>query len=235
MLKLELGTELMSSIVAFPHRWLGLLRAADGMRAAAGLAASLALSHNFEHHFQIGEDVVLRLDAAGRTALADLVRGLDAIALSQYMDLTAAMPPAAFAAMPQGGRLPTPSEVAQALALHAAAFKQNILQGLLGLSPSEVPPLHLGEFGVGRGGLRHPNEWDGASTPAQEAVLSAHIARGYEGVVAYLQTNETERGAESATLWITGPHFDVWGWEQPAFANKAAQARPHHATSGGRG
>ena len=46
-------------------------------------------------HIEIAEDFVGRMSAARRGALKRYIRGLDALALSQYMDLTAAMPAAA--------------------------------------------------------------------------------------------------------------------------------------------
>ena len=45
----------------------------------------------------------------------------------------------------------------------------------------EIPPLHIGEFGVGRGGLKHPNLWAGEATPAQEKELAHEIALGHAG------------------------------------------------------
>ena len=64
------------------------------------------------------------------------------------------------------------------------ASRQNILIGALGLKPKEIPPLHIGEFGIGRGGLRHPNLWAGAATAEQEKQLAREIARGHEGLPA---------------------------------------------------
>jgi hypothetical protein len=72
----------------------------------------------------------------------------------------------------------TVDEVARALVVHEKNFKEEILQAALGLGAREIPPLHIGEFGVGRGGLKHPNLWDGAATPAEESQLAREIARG---------------------------------------------------------
>ena len=128
------------------------------------------------------------------------------------------MPPAE-----RGHRLPTADEVAQALVLAEKNFRRDILETALGLRPSEIPPLHIGEYGVGRGGLRHPNLWAGAATPAQEQELARQIARGHEGLLRYLALTEG-RTARSAVLWVTGRHYDIFGWEDAGFAVPEAAA-----------
>lgn len=214
--RVELGVELMDSVVAAPDHWLDLLNYAREERRRLGLDGKVLLSHNFEHHFEIPEDVVLRIKPAGRKALAKYIKGLDALALSQYMDLTAATPPEELKR-----RLPTADEVAAALALHDANFRRDVLEKLLGLKPTEIPPIHIGEFGVGRGGLKHPNVWSGDATPDEEKALDAEIARGYEGLARYLATPSPTR-AFSATLWVTGKHYDVFGWQNSSYAIPAA-------------
>jgi hypothetical protein len=115
----------------------------------------------------------------------------------------------------RGRRLPTADEVAAALVLHEQAFAQQVLKGALGLRQSEIPPLHIGEFGVGRGGLRHPNLWAGDATPAEEQALAREIARGHEGLIRYLALPAERRAARSAILWVTGRHYDIFGWQDP--------------------
>ena len=92
-----------------------------------------------------------------------------------------------------------------------------------GLKAKEIPPLHIGEFGVGRGGLRHPNLWAGAATAEQEKQLAREIARGHEGLLRYLALPEG-RTAKSAVLWVLGQHYDVFGWENPKYGNPEAAA-----------
>ena len=186
--------------------------------AYVGLDKHVVLSHNFTHHIEIADDFVARMPPARRKALARYIRGLDAIALSQYMDLTVALPPAE-----RGKRLPTADEVAAALVGHEKAFRADILGGALGLKPKEIPPLHIGEFGVGRGGLQHPNLWAGDATPAQEKELAREIARGHEGLVRYLAL-PAGRSVQSAVLWVTGAHYDVFGWESAKYGNPEAAA-----------
>jgi hypothetical protein len=216
--RFDLGAELMNSMVEFPQRWGELLKAARAERRRLGLDGKVLLSHNFSHHVQIPEDEVERMTPAGRKALGRYVAGLDAVAVSQYMDLTIAVPPAE-----RGRRLPTVDEVAQALRTHERNFRDQILIGALGLRAAQLPPFHVGEFGVGVGGLRHPNVWGPVGTPEQEQRRAQEIARGHEGLVRYLAQDEG-RLARSAVLWVTGTHYDIFGWRNPAWAIPAASA-----------
>jgi hypothetical protein len=216
--RLEVGAELMNSVVYGPERWEQLLAAAKKERRRLGLDGKVALSHNFTHHLEIPDDFVNRMTAPRKKALGRYIRGLDVLSLSQYMDLTAAMPPA-----DRGTRLPSAEEVAQALRQHEQSFRRDILIAALGLKDKEIPPLHIGEFGVGRGGLRHPNLWAGAATAEQEKQLAREIARGHEGLLRYLATPEG-RTVKSAVLWVLGQHYDVFGWENPKYGNPEAAA-----------
>jgi hypothetical protein len=217
-LRFDLGAELMNSVVEFPDRWGKLLAVAKAERKRLGLEGRVLLSHNFSHHLQIPEDQVDRMSPAGRKALGRYIAGLDAVALSQYMDLTVMVP-----AAERGKRLPTADEVAEALRRHERNFRQDILLKALGMKPAQVPPFHVGEFGVGVGGLRHPNLWGPLGNPEQEKQRQAEIARGHEGLVRYLSRAEG-RTARSATLWVTGTHYDIFGWRNAAFAIPAASA-----------
>jgi hypothetical protein len=216
--RLEIGVELMNSEVDSPERWEALLAAAKKERHRLGLDAKVQLSHDFTHHIEILDDFVGRMASGKRAALRRYIRGLDALSLSQYMDLTVAVPTAE-----RGRRLPTADEVAQALLTHEKDFREQILGKELGLRLKEIPRLHIGEFGVGRGGLKHPNLWAGAATPAQEKELAREITRGHEGLVRYLARTDG-RTAESAILWVTGPHYDIFGWGNAKYANPEAAA-----------
>jgi len=216
--RLEVGAELMNSVVYTPERWEQLLAAAKKERHRLGLDGKVLLSHNFTHHLEIPEDFVGRMNAARKKALARYIRGLDVLSLSQYMDLTAAVP-----AADRGSRLPSAEEISQALLQHEKDFRQNILMGALGLKDKEIPPLHIGEFGIGRGGLRHPNLWAGAATAEQEKQLAREIARGHEGLLRYLAQPEG-RTVKSAVLWVLGQHYDIFGWEKAAYGNPEAAA-----------
>ena len=208
-IRFELGTELMNSAVYQPERWLELLGAARTELTRLGLNGRVLLSHNFCHHFEMPEDFVLRMTPLGRKALAKYIKGLDAFAVSQYMDLTAAMP-----AAERGKRLPTVEEIANALRKHDADLREKVLAKLLGLKPAEIPPFHIGEFGVGRGGLRHPNLWEGAATAEEHAALQHEIALGHRGLLEYLRVAKG-RTAGGAVLWLTGRYYDIFGWMNP--------------------
>ncbi|HLK93228.1 MAG TPA: hypothetical protein VKZ18_25265 [Polyangia bacterium] len=208
----------MNSVVYGPEKWERLLAAARKERHRLGLDGKVLLSHNFTHHLEIADDYVNRMTPAGRAALGRYIRGLDVLSLSQYMDLTAAVP-----AAERGQRPPTVAEISDALVLAEKNFRRDILQRALGLRAREIPPLHIGEFGVGRGGLKHPNLWAGEATPAQEKALAHEIALGHAGLLAYLARRDG-RTAGSALLWVTGSHYDIFGWEKASYANPEAVA-----------
>jgi hypothetical protein len=203
--RLDLGSELMNSTVHQPQRWFELAARMRHELQRRGLEGRVHLSHNFSHHFQIAEDFVLRMDAAARRALARYIEALDGLALSQYMDLTVAMPEGE-----RGARLPTRDEVAQALLDHERAFKQDILGEHLGLTVGQVPALHIGEFGIGVGGLSHPNVWEGELDDDAREALGRQVARGHAGLLTYLAGEGT--AVRSAVLWVTGGTYDVFGW-----------------------
>jgi hypothetical protein len=216
--RLEIGAELMNAEVYTPERWELLLAATKTERHRLGLDGKVLLSHNFTHHIEILGDFVGRMNPARRGELRRYIRGLDALSLSQYMDLTVAVP-----AAERGHRLPTADEVASALLQHERRFREDILQRELHLRPNEIPPLHIGEYGIGRGGLRHPNLWSGDATAQQEKELAREIARGHEGLLRYLALADG-RTVRSAVLWVTGPHYDVFGWGDPKLAIPEASA-----------
>ncbi|PIU20649.1 MAG: hypothetical protein COT18_01200 [Elusimicrobia bacterium CG08_land_8_20_14_0_20_59_10] len=205
-IRLEIGTELMNSVVHQPQRWLDLLGAARAELTRLGLKGRVHLSHNFCHHFELPQDFVLRMEPAGRRVLARYIKGLDAFSVSQYMDLTAAMPEAE-----RAKRDPTVSEIAAALRKHDSDLREKVLVKLLKLKPSELPPFHIGEFGVGRGGLRHPNLWEGAATDEENAAIHRQIALGHRGFLEYLRVAQG-RTAKSGVLWLTGRYYDIFGW-----------------------
>lgn len=214
--RLDLGAELMNSIVYAPQRWVELQTVMRKFLKNQGLTGKVVLSHNFNHHIQYPEDFVLRMPPAARLALAQYIKGLDAIGLSQYADLTITSPKSN-----RAKRLTTAAEVAQALREHERNFRQVILQKLLGLKPSEIPALHIGEFGIGRGGLKHPNYYEGQGTAVEEANWKLQVAAGHAGLATYL-AGASGRNARSAILWVTGPRYDIFGWKDAAARNAEA-------------
>ena len=77
-------------------RALGRAAAPPRRRSATAWASTknVVLSHNFTHHFEIADDFVGAHARAARKALARYIAGLDALSLSQYMDLTTGLPAA---------------------------------------------------------------------------------------------------------------------------------------------
>ena len=65
--------------------------------------------------------------------------------------------------------------------------------------------------------------FDATATPAQEKELAREIARGHEGLVRYLAL-PAGRSVQSAVLWVTGAHYDVFGWESAKYGNPEAAA-----------
>ena len=124
----------MNSVVYTPERWGELLAAAKKERHRLGLDKNVVLSHNFTHHLEIADDFVARMSPPRRKALARYIRGLDALSLSQYMDLTVGLP-----AADRGKRLPSADEIAQALVAHEKNFRDDILGTALGLKPKADP------------------------------------------------------------------------------------------------
>ena len=215
-LRFDLGSELMNSVVYGADRWLKLLQAARLEIRKLGMKGKILLSHNFSHHFAIEEDFIARMSKANLKSLRSYVRGLDAVALSQYMDLTVAVP-----ASERSKRLATPEEVATALRTHEKDLRDVILTKRLQISSKEMPVIHLGEFGIGRGGLRHPSVWDGHVTKEEAQRLRREVVIGYKGLTRYLGA-KTGRKAESAVLWVLGRHYDIFGWLRES--NKVAEA-----------
>ena len=218
--RLEVGAELMNSVVYTPERWEQLLAAAKKERHRLGLDGKVAaVAQLHPPHRDPATTIVGRMNAPRKKALARYIRGLDVLSLSQYMDLTAAVPAADRGTPPARAPRRSPRRWLQ----HEKDFRQNILIGALGLKEKEIPPLHIGEFGVGRGGLRHPNLWAGAATAEQEKQLAREIARGHEGLLRYLALPEG-RTVKSAVLWVLGQHYDIFGWENPKYGNPEAAA-----------
>ena len=211
----------MNSVVYMPERWDELLAAAKKERYRLGLDGKVAAFAQLHPPHRDRGGLRRAHDAAAQEgAGASYIRGLDILSLSQYMDLTAAVPP------PTGPRAcPAPRRSSQALLQHEKDFRQNILIGALGLKAKEIPPLHIGEFGIGRGGLRHPNLWAGAEPAEQEKQLAREIARGHEGLLRYLALPEgrTARSARPVGHWAQ--HYDVFGWENPKLRQPGSRRR----------
>ncbi|MBN1653427.1 MAG: hypothetical protein JXA30_06590 [Deltaproteobacteria bacterium] len=206
-IRFDIGSELMNSIVFRTDRWVALqkeIRSSDTYKA---IKEKILLSHNFSHHFEIPQDFVKRMEPSNLRSLSQYISGLDAVSISQYMDLTLF----ASDSIETGTPLPTAVEVAKALRYHEDSFIKNVLTGYLKMQANEIPTLHIGEFGIGTGGLRHPNLWQG-EVSANHAIQAT---RGFEGLVAYLSIPAEQRVAKSVVLWVAGRCYDIFGWEDP--------------------
>ena len=62
-----------------------------------------------------------------------------------------------------------------------------------------------------------------SAPPRRNARCAREIARGHEGLVRYLAQRQG-RTAQSAVLWVTGPHYDIFGWRNPSYAIPDAAA-----------
>jgi hypothetical protein len=208
-IRFDLGAELMNSVVFRTDKWVELQRAIRASDEYTAIKDKVLLSHNFSHHFQIPQDFIRRMENSSLKSLGVYLRELDAMSVSQYMDLTI------FAAhsADQKKPLPTPTEVAKALRHHEDRLVKDILMGALKMQADEIPTIHIGEFGIGLGGLRHPNLWDG--DPDIRHAIEA--TRGFEGLVKHLRGPADKRVAKSAVLWVGGGCFDIFGWRNSKY------------------
>lgn len=209
--RFELGAELMNSTIRHGAGWVELARRARKYIRTHGLGAFVKLSHNFSHHIQIEEDFLLRMRSGERRQLARYLESLDELAVSQYMDLTARAPQGA-----SGDGLVR--AVADAIAFYQKRFRDLVLDEHLNVRGSGTLPLHIGEFGVGVGGLAHPNYWEGREVDKRAQEI------GIAGLLEYLRRSGD---GMTATLWTVGPAYDVFADTADAGRNEAAARRIH--------
>jgi hypothetical protein len=207
VIRFDIGSELMNSMVFRSERWVALLEAVRTSDAYRAIKDKVVLSHNFCHHFEIPEDFVRRMAPSNLKSLSQYLRGLDAMSVSQYMDLTLFAPPSTEKERP----LPSREQVAKALRYHEDSLMNTVLLGHLKMRPDEIPTVHIGEFGIGTGGLRHPNLWEG-DVDENHAI---EATRGFEGLISYLDIPPEKRVAKSAVLWVAGGCYDIFGWQNP--------------------
>ncbi len=203
-LRFHLGAELMNSVVYHPQRWLSLARNVRKELRRLKLQTQVRLSHSFSHHFLIPGDFVDRMNKTEQRTLARYLQSLDAIGISQYMDLTIHMP-----LQEQGSRMPSADEIAKALHTHESNLVEQLLSEKLRISKHKRPELHIDEFGIGAGGLKRPSYWEGNLNQDQYRRISEEIAQGFAGMVAYLRSKP--RYIKSLSLWSTSRFFDIFG------------------------
>ena len=193
-IRLDLGAELMNSTIFRSERWLEMVKDLKGSQIYQQNKGWLRLGHNFSHHIQIDADFLERMNAASRKALGLYIQELDTVTVSQYMDLT----------IKDMDGMVEPTEVAAALAIHLKVF-QKVLSVGLGVPQGSMPAIELGEYGIGWGGLRHPNLWDG--DPDKRAA-GDEVLVGLQGLINWMEQNPEQK----ALLWISGPYYDLFRW-----------------------
>ncbi|WP_169720157.1 CBM35 domain-containing protein [Aliagarivorans taiwanensis] len=235
-IRFDLGAELMDSTKNFPHRWAELVDYVRSQIAADPLLAeNVILSHNFSHHVMylaeleqhaqwfsrialnqpLGENnkqllFVDEMNAQQRSDLADYIKALDSITVSQYMPLDVYEPISADQHNSTDVSV-TPEQVKDALQQHEQNFLQKVLMGKLGLAQVDIPAFHLGEYGMGIKGLIAPNVWDRVNNPAEDLISydahQVHARIAIDGLMLYMQDSQTV--AKSLLIWKGGPPYDL--------------------------
>jgi hypothetical protein len=99
------------------------------------------------------------------------------------------------------------------------------------MKKEEIPPFHLGEFGIGILGIKAPNVWDRsawekagkASEIPSDADQKKQAEVAIKGAILYMKDSRTV--AKSMMLWLGGKPYDLFplnsyseGWSNPAAA-----------------
>jgi hypothetical protein len=221
------------------------------------VAGNIVIGYNFCHHFEYlrripgHDDYISRVFADGQVHTAQLywdrpissgtkaliaqyIKGLDAFSVSQYMPLDIYTPT---------GQTTTPEQVRDALLWHEQNLFNEILMKELGMNPSEIPPFHIGEFGLGWRGLTAPNVWDKqewinagkGNLILSDAEQKAHAAIAIRGALLYMQ--DSRAIANSFLNWIGGQPYDYLGfypwsnWSNPDALSALTQYTGTHLTT----
>ncbi|AWB65997.1 hypothetical protein C2869_05890 [Saccharobesus litoralis] len=235
-IRYDIGAELMESTKNYPARWVELLAYVRAQVAAnPTLANNVFFSHNFSHHIQYLMELenhpeyfsrivsgssfqqyqhLLFLDDMTdqqRADIANYIKALDTVTVSQYMPMDILNP----VTDNNSTSIPTtPSDVKDALQIHEQNFLQKVLMGKLGIAKDDLPPFHLGEYGMGVKGLVTPNVWDRDEVTAAELVSyeahQKHAEVAIKGLLEYMQDPNTV--AKSLMIWVSGAPYDVIGF-----------------------
>lgn len=211
--RIEIGTEMMNSIIRYGDKWIEVVQEARNFIDQQKLGNYITVSHNFSHHIQIEQDYILRLRENEKRWLKDFLQQLDEISVSQYMDLTIFMEPA------QSTIYAKAEAVAKAVLHYHKTFREDILKGHLALNNWDTIKLNIGEFGIGVGGLKHPNYWEGSKTvdPVEQEI----------GILGFLKALdqfsilENEKDLD-ATIWTVGDKYDIFGLQYQGAKNENA-------------
>lgn len=258
-IRFDMGAELMDSEINYTQHWLDLVAS---VRTAlnttySDVASHIVIGYNFCHHIEYlrrlpgHDDYISRVSADGqvhtaqlywdrpisantKTLLAQFIKDLDAFSVSQYMPLDIYTP---------AGQTTTPEQVRDALLLHEQNLFNEILIREMGMRAEDIPPFHIGEFGLGWRGLAAPNVWDKQEwIDAGKSYLlltdeqqKAHAATAIRGALLYIQ--DSRAIANSFLNWIGGKPYDYLGfypwsnWSNPEALNALTQYTSTHTTT----
>jgi len=208
--RLELGAELMNSMIRHGDNWHKVAQKTRNFIDSNKLGNFVKLSHNFTHHLEIEEDYLLRMNKAEKKWLRKYIESLDEVAVSQYMDLTI------FASGKQASNNNPINSIAEAILFHQQRFRKLILGEHLKVKSFATIPVHIGEFGIGAGGLKHPNYWEGRKIDKAEQAI------GFAGLLEFLKicTDLPNEKNLNATIWTVGPAYDIFGFSHPEGLNE---------------
>jgi hypothetical protein len=247
--RFDIGAELMDSMLNYTQQWIQLQ---SDVRSAlssqySDVADKILISYNFCHHIEYlrrlpnHDEYLARIHPHGeidtesqyldrpgvtdntRTLIGQFIAGLDEFTISQYMPLDI---------YSEGGET-TPEQVRDALLYHEQNFINESLIAECGMSAGDIPPLHVGEYGMGIRGLAAPNVWDrGAWERAGVAdqLLSddeqkRHAETAIKGVILYMEDSRTV--CNSLLIWLGGKPYDILGlndYSEGWYNQGAAQA-----------
>lgn len=243
--RFDLGAELMDSLLNYSANWIKLQKEIRDSLAGEykDVADKILLSQNFCHHMEylttlpnhkeylarIEPDGVMKneslyLDRPGvtdatRKQIGQYIAGLDEFSISQYMplDIKSTSP-----------NETTPEQVRDALLEHESNYINEVLIKTCGMKKEEIPPFHLGEFGIGILGIKAPNVWDRAawekagkaSQIPSDADQKKQAEAAIKGAILYMKDSRTV--ARSVMLWLGGKPYDIFplnsyseGWNNP--------------------
>jgi hypothetical protein len=243
--RFDLGAELMDSLLNYSANWIKLQTEVRDLLKGEykDVASKIRLSQNFCHHMEYlmtlprHEEYLARIEPSGevntesryldrpgvtdetRKQIGQYIAGLDEFSLSQYMplDIKATSP-----------NETTPEQVRDALLEHESNYINEVLIKTCGMKQSEIPPFHIGEFGIGILGIKAPNVWDRAawekagksSEIPSDADQKKQAEAAIKGAILYMKDSRTV--AKSLMLWLGGKPYDVFplndysqGWSNP--------------------
>ncbi|MGN1133071.1 MAG: X2-like carbohydrate binding domain-containing protein, partial [Oscillospiraceae bacterium] len=232
-IRFDIGAELMTSIKKYPDEWISLVDyCRNKLDENELLKNNVILSYNFCHHIEYlieledHADYFGRINGTGvtykdrsdllfvddmseenRKLLGEFIKSLDTFSISQYMPMDIFQP----SELTGTDIFTTPEDVRDALLTHEQNFLQKVLMGKLGLQPDEIPPFHIGEYGMGIKGLSAPNVWNRTDWSESELATyetqQKHAEIALKGLMLYM--NDERTVAKSLSLWVSGAPYDV--------------------------